>query len=61
MHCLIVHVDVYLLAHAIFASVGTFTFDLNSQNEVNITQGYQLNIKTTNEVNGHNYLEAVRD
>ena len=37
MRCLIENVDVYLLVHAIFASVGTLTFDLRSQNEVYIT------------------------
>ena len=37
MRCLIVNVDDFLLIHAIFASVGTLTFDLRSQNEVYIT------------------------
>ena len=37
MRCLIVNVDVNLLNHAIFSSVGTLTFDVRSQNEVYIT------------------------
>ena len=59
MRYLIVNVDVFLLIHAIFASVGTLTFDLRSQNEVYITYGYQLNNSTTNEVHGPIYLGAV--
>ena len=61
MCCLIVNVDVYILVRAIFASVGTLNFDPRSQNKVNITEGYQFDIDTTNEVNGPNYLEAVCD